>query len=238
MDCKELYTKMYDGLGQNLQKSLDSPLYPQIASANAFIEDYSLWRNWITTKYGGEIFQLAASEYETALLFSLQSLYKQAFTALRACLEHTLFGIQVSTNLYQYLSWKQNTKDVYWSEITNNETGLFSRNYISLFFSNLVDDSSLILELAKRVYRECSEFTHGNYIAWKSLSESAIYDENLLTKFLDLIKNVRYIIEFSFFVRFANEISASDLQTLEPQISEYLGHFKEVSHYLSDTRRS
>lgn len=236
MDCKELYEKVYNNLGQNLQKTLSSSLYPKIASANAFIDDYSIWLEWIGRKYGIEIFSLAATEYETAILFCLQSLYKQAFTALRASLEHTLFGIQLTTSLYQYLSWKQNSKDVYWSEITDTDTGLFSHNYFSIFSPELASSSSLILELAKRVYRECSEFTHGNYTAWKSLREPELYDEKLIAKFLDTIDSVKYIIEYSFFTRFAKEISASDIEAFEPQISEYLGHFKEITDYLSYNR--
>ena len=87
-------------------------------------------------KYGIEIFSLALSEYETALLFAVQSLYKQAFSSLRAYLEHTLFGIQLTTNLLQYLNWKQDAQDVYWSQIVDLDSGLFSSNYTSAFFQN------------------------------------------------------------------------------------------------------
>ena len=159
MDCTDLYLKINHNLQENIQASLSSSHYALFANANAFIDDYGLWQKWIAEKYGIEIFSLALSEYETALLFAVQSLYKQAFSSLRAYLEHTLFGIQLTTNLLQYLNWKQDAQDVYWSQIVDLDSGLFSSNYTSAFFSELYASSKLILDLAKRVYRECSQFT-------------------------------------------------------------------------------
>lgn len=233
MDCKDLYLSIHENLHENLQKTFSSQYYMQITSANAFVEDYVLWVTWIEEKYGIEIFELAVSEYRAAILFCLQSLYKQAFTALRACLEHTMFGIQLSTNLYQYLSWKKSKKDVYWSEITNLDTGPFSSNYFSLFFPELYPASRLIFDLAKRVYRESSEYTHGNYIVYESANRLGIYNEEVLKSFLDEAESVKYIIEFSLFVRFIKEVPSDKLSVLESQITEYLGHFKEVTDYLS-----
>ena len=119
MDCTDLYLKINHNLQENIQASLSSSHYTLFANANAFIDDYGLWQKWIAEKYGIEIFSLALSEYETALLFAVQSLYKQAFSSLRAYLEHTLFGIQLTTNLLQYLNWKQDAQDVYWSQIVD-----------------------------------------------------------------------------------------------------------------------
>lgn len=233
MDCKDLYLNIHESLHKNMKKTFSSSYYIQITSANAFIDDFALWVKWIGEKYGIEIFELAISEYRTSILFCLQSLYKQAFTALRACLEHTMFGIQLSTNLYAYLSWKKSKKDVYWSEITNVDNGPFSQNYFSLFFPELHSSSQLILDLAKRVYRECSEYTHGNYTIWKSTNAQGMYDEELLKKFLDNLESVKYIIEFSLFIRFIKEIPSDEISIFEPQINEHLGHFKEVTSYLS-----
>lgn len=83
MDCTDLYLKINHNLQENIQASLSSSHYTLFANANAFIDDYGLWQKWIAEKYGIEIFSLALSEYETALLFAVQSLYKQAFTTKR-----------------------------------------------------------------------------------------------------------------------------------------------------------
>lgn len=232
MDCKTLYLTISGNLQNNVQSTLDSKYMQNIASANAFIDDFRLWEKWISNKYGSEIFKLAISEYETSILFCLQSLYKQAFTALRATLEHTLFGVQLTTNLYQYRQWKNNCKDVYWSEITNPENGIFSFNYFSAFAPDLCSSSPLIAELAKRIYRECSQFTHGNYVIGDSLCEPGLYDERLVAQFFEVLESVKYVIEFSLFVRFNQEITSSEISVLEPQLAEHLGHFKEVADYL------
>lgn len=206
MDCTDLYLKINHNLQENIQASLSSSHYTLFANTNAFIDDYGLWQKWIAEKYGIEIFSLALSEYETALLFAVQSLYKQAFSSLRAYLEHTLFGIQLTTNLLQYLNWKQDAQDVYWSQIVDLDSGLFSSNYTSAFFSELCASSKLILDLAKRVYRECSQFTHGNYSAWEVIKYPPVYDEKAFVKFLDEAESIKYIIEYSFFIRFIKEI--------------------------------
>lgn len=233
MDCTDLYLKINHNLQENIQASLSSSHYTLFANANAFIDDYGLWQKWIAEKYGIEIFSLALSEYETALLFAVQSLYKQAFSSLRAYLEHTLFGIQLTTNLLQYLNWKQDAQDVYWSQIVDLDSGLFSSNYTSVFFSELCASSKLILDLAKRVYRECSQFTHGNYSAWEVIKYPPVYDEKAFVKFLDEAESIKYIIEYSFFIRFIKEIPEEKITDFESQIRESLGHLKEVTDYLS-----
>ncbi|MEF2669626.1 MAG: hypothetical protein U0M85_05060 [Gemmiger sp.] len=233
MDCTDLYLKINHNLQENIQASLSSSHYTLFANANAFIDDYGLWQKWIAEKYGIEIFSLALSEYETALLFAVQSLYKQAFSSLRAYLEHTLFGIQLTTNLLQYLNWKQDAQDVYWSQIVDLDSGLFSSNYTSAFFSELCASSKLILDLAKRVYRECSQFTHGNYSAWEVIKYPPVYDEKAFVKFLDEAESIKYIIEYSFFIRFIKEIPKGKITDFESQIRESLGHLKEVTDYLS-----
>ena len=233
MDYTDLYLKINHNLQENIQASLSSSHYTLFANANAFIDDYGLWQKWIAEKYGIEIFSLALSEYETALLFAVQSLYKQAFSSLRAYLEHTLFGIQLTTNLLQYLNWKQDAQDVYWSQIVDLDSGLFSSNYTSAFFSELCASSKLILDLAKRVYRECSQFTHGNYSAWEVIKYPPVYDEKAFVKFLDEAESIKYIIEYSFFIRFIKEIPKEKITDFESQIRESLGHLKEVTDYLS-----
>lgn len=69
MDCTDLYLKINHNLQENIQASLSSSHYTLFANANAFIDDYGLWQKWIAEKYGIEIFSLALSEYETALLY-------------------------------------------------------------------------------------------------------------------------------------------------------------------------
>ena len=69
--------------------------------------------------------------------------------------------------------------------------------------------------MAKRVYRECSQFTHGNYSAWEVIKYPPVYDEKAFVKFLDEAESIKYIIDF------------------ESQIRESLGHLKEVTDYLS-----
>lgn len=233
MDCSEFYLKIHHNLQENIQTSLSSSCYTQFAGASAFIDDYGLWQKWIAEKYKVEIFSLALSEYETALLLALQSLYKQAFNSLRACLEHTLFGIQLTTNLFQYLNWKQDGRDVYWSEITDLDSGLFSSRYISVFFPELDSSSKLILELAKCVYRECSQFTHGNYGAWKTIKHPPVYSELMFKKFLDEVESIKYITEYAFFVRFIKELPKEKIVDFDSQIREYLGHLREVTDYLT-----
>ncbi len=93
--------------------------------------------------------------------------------------------------------------------------------------------SKLILDLAKRVYRECSQFTHGNYSAWEVIKYPPVYDEKAFVKFLDEAESIKYIIEYSFFIRFIKEIPKEKITDFESQIRESLGHLKEVTDYLS-----
>ena len=237
MGCEKLYLGIQRQLNTNITTSIKSERFSEITSVHAFIDDYKVWDNWISKKYEHELFTLAMSEYEASILFCLQSLYKQAFTAMRACLEHTFFGIQLTTSVYQYLRWKSNSKDVYWNDLVNSESGLFSDCYIAAFSPEMRSSSALVCELAKRVYRECSEYAHGNYKIVELLQDHVEYSEELLCSFISKAASLSYIIEYALFVRFQHELDSDDLYRLEPQITEYLGHIREAVDYLSFPKR-
>lgn len=233
MDCKEYYEDIQKRLAANVTHTLESRYLPQIASSQSFVDDYSIWINWIDQRYDNDLFALALLEYETATVFCLQSLYKQAFTALRACLEHTLFGIHLSTNLYQYLQWKNESYDVYWSNITDPDSGLYSKTFASVFCPELLNHIHLIGTMAKSLYRECSEYVHGNYRVLNTFSEQLEYIDVKTKTFYEKLENLRYIIEFSLFVRFNRELGHEGIIDLEAQIMEYMGHLQEISMFVS-----
>lgn len=233
MDCTELYLGTQKQLQENVRVSLESGYMSEIASSQSFIDDYNTWVEWISIKYNNALFLLALSEYETSIVFCLQSLYKQAFTGIRSCLEHSLFGIQLSTNLYQFLQWKNGNYDACWSKITDQESGLFSKPYISAFCPDMCTLSNIVGVSTRNLYRECSEFVHGNYNIAFSYTEEFKYNEGNLLIFFDKLKNLRYILEFSLFVRFQNEFDSKDISKFEPQLVEYLGHLHEINDFLS-----
>lgn len=233
MDCKKLYLCIQEQLQSNMNLSLESANISKIASAQSFIDDYNIWVDWVGKKYNNSLFVLALSEYETSIVFCLQALYKQAFTGLRSCLEHTLFGIQLSTNLYQLLQWKDGKCDVYWSNITDENSGLFSKTYVTAFCPEMCGLSSLVGTITKSLYRECSEYVHGNYKIAISNTKQFQYNEDMLLGFFEKLENLRYILEFSLFIRFQSEFVHEDISMFEPQLIEYLGHLQEINDFLS-----
>lgn len=233
MDCRSLYLGIQKQLEKNVISSIESENLSLIASAQCFVEDYKLWADWINNRYNNELFVLAINEYETAIVFCLQSLYKQAFTAMRACLEHTLFGIHLSTNLYQYLQWKNGTRDVYWSNLVDQESGLFSNAYFNAFCPDVGEMSTLMGTLVKSLYREFSEYIHGNYKIADPFLHDLKYDEDHLKRFFSKTENLRYVIEFCLFVRFQSELEPKDIKQLEPQLTENLGHLQEIIELMS-----
>jgi hypothetical protein len=52
--------------------------------------------------------------------------------------------------------------DISWSQLTCDQEGILSVKFIKLFDERLVDQASSFLAMTIRVYRECSEYVHGN----------------------------------------------------------------------------
>lgn len=202
----EQYQSINRQFGKIINESLQGSNLRIHAKASAFIDDYEKWMSLIVDSYEVGIYKEALSQYKAMLLFWNMGLYKYSFMALRGYFELTLFGILLSTNELNFRLWKQSELDLYWSQIVDVDNGIFSSKYIKAFQPAFVETSKSMLNIAKSVYRECSEYIHSNYNTSDFLPEKTIFMQEVFENIADKVETVNQVISFTFTVRYLEEV--------------------------------
>lgn len=152
-------------------------------SHSAAIELYEISKE--ISKDEGSMIQAACSQLESSCLALSLGLYRPAFISLRLSLELGLGAIHFSVNKMQHKEWINGSTegDIKWSSINNPDTGVFSSRFALAFFPELKPHISTYREIAKTIYRELSQYVHGNNETWKETGISIAYKEVLIDKF-------------------------------------------------------
>ena len=158
-------------LGEIQNMSLAGEKATQFANCEQFSSFYGVWITELK-ELGVEqisMFELSLREYTLSLLFVASGLYKQAMASLRFSLEYTLFSIMLSSSELNYRLWKTHQKDECWAETIHAQTGVYGSVFIQAFAPELKNHGASLQTLARDVYRECSEYVHGNYEVMQAL---------------------------------------------------------------------
>lgn len=152
--------------------------------------------------------------------------YRIAFFCLRSFLETSVAGVRFSAYEYELREWEAGRRDVSWTLLSGDETGCFSPNYANAFLPEIKDEVRHYQGLARRVYRECSEYVHGNP---KSFTLTAQMDAERISGWFELFDAATSAVLFCFFVRYLKDISAGEIgEDLRSILDAELGHFSEI----------
>lgn len=217
-------------LGEVHSRSLADDRARQFAHCEQFSSFFGTWiaelnKLNIEQTY---MFELALREYVASLVFVATGLYKQAMGSLRFSLEYTLFSIMLSSNELNYRLWKGHQKDEIWAETMHPETGVYGSVFIKAFAPELKEQGAPLQTLARSVYRECSEYVHGNYEVMQETPLHITYKEELFNSFIDKADSVAYLITFAMTIRFWDILKGDFLTVMEPAIMSYLGTIPEI----------
>ncbi|MDH2326412.1 hypothetical protein QCN27_06000 [Cereibacter sp. SYSU M97828] len=176
------------------------------------------------------ILETVASQLESANLFSAFGLYRQAFAALRLALEMGLGSIYFSVNRLYLNEWLDGRQDIVWSKLINDDDGVLSVRYAKAFFPELTLEIASVNKSAKRLYRELSEFVHGNYETWEASGLSIKYEPALRKQYQDKCKETFDVILFALSCRHLKGLSESSLDKLDFIREEFnhIGPIREV----------
>jgi len=230
----DTYTLMGKNLINVTKDTLTSTNIIMQSESQMFINDYEKWLDCIGDRSEKILYQTALGEYATALMFTVQGLYRQAFASLRFCLEHTLFGIYLSVNELQYRTWRNGELDISWSALTDVDTGIFSKLFINAFAPELYEKSCELRNIAKAVYRECSEFVHGNFKTTVVLPEHVKYNDALFHSVHEKADSIKYLITMVFCIRYRDLLNDPLLlKELEQPIMSNIGTIPLVQELYS-----
>lgn len=229
---QEIYREINKKFGDIIEISLVGENEKKCARMEAYYDDYLKWIENASGENEKVIYEEAISEYRTMLLFLCMGLYKNAYMSLRGYLELTLFGVQLSSSDFEYRLWKRGIKDVHWCEITDNEKGIFSKQYVETYNKLLMDERENVNLLAKEQYRNCSEYIHSGYKVINKDTDVA-FEQDTFDAFCGSVKQINRIITYAFCVRYSEKVLDAEVkEQLQDTILEQLNDVRSVHIFL------
>ena len=222
--------EQYKAIGATTMEILDKSLQDEdidlLSSNHSFIFDFSLWLDVLRDRPEISILQNAIKEYQMSILSNNMGLYQQAFMGLRFFLERTLVAILFSANEMELSLWKLGERDTYWSELMDEEKGIFSSKFCRAFFPELKDEIIHFKVVTKKVYRECSEYVHGNQSIFNKIPNDLGYSVEVFHEWNSKADTIKRVILFAFCLRYLKSLQNENISKVETSLSE---EFKTIT---------
>jgi len=231
-------TDHYKELGKQatnvLEESLKNEDLDLLSSNHSFLHDFASWIEVLKERPEKDILQNAIKEYQMALLSNTIGLYQQAFMGLRFFLERTLVALLFSANEIELNLWKIGERDTYWAELMDKDKGIFSHKFCKAFFPELKSEINHFNAITLKVYRECSEYVHGNQSVIGKIPNILDYSKDLFYEWNTKADSIRRIILFTFCLRYLKYLKTEDIKKIESSISE---EFKSISQIIEQINK-
>ena len=198
-----------------------------------YLLDYDVFKMAIADRPEAKVLDSAVKEYQFAIYALVVGQYRHAFVGLRLFFELMLATVQFSAHEIDYRLWEKDSKDINWSSLKDNQSGVFSTNFIKAFNPEFSDYGKQYSAIAEAVYRECSEFVHGNAGTHAKLAPEIIFQEEAFFNWHEKASVMRLAIVFAFTARYLNYVKQDATDKMEPIITELLGNLTAVQTFFS-----
>lgn len=245
MTIKEYYEDYKLRINFILDSSLgEEELANIVALSFHFVDDYSVWLESIGNRLETVMYYNAIKVYQDSLGCMLVGQYQSAFMGLRYCFERTLCGVYLSANELELRTWLNGRRDTYWTELVGKEgkeiegnvmtddnyvdKGLFSTKYVNAFFPELQDEVKHFRRMAVSVYRECSEFVHGNPNALIQIPEHLDYKKELMEMWCEKALVMKRVMFFVFALRYLPDMNEENKRRIADIINDEFATIKPL----------
>jgi len=233
MDVVKNYNYLFEQSKKAFDAMLDK-LGPQtLVKSHNYLLDYDKLLTAINDRPEAAVLNMAVKEYQFALYALCSGQYRYAFGGLRLFFELMLSVVRFSAHEIDYRLWSKDKKDINWTALKNTDDGIFSVNFIRAFNPDLADSGKQYSAIAESVYRECSEFVHGNALTHQSLPSDISFHEETFCAWHRKSSTMRLAIIFAFSSRYLNHINPQKMPIIEPVILDALGHLKPIQDAFS-----
>lgn len=216
--------------------SADEGTLTSFTQAHNFQTDFGQLYEAIKGRPEGHVFLLAQREYQFALYALSIANYRHAFISLRLFFELSLATIEFSAHEISFRRWVANLDDISWSKITSSEVGIYSDSFLRAFDADLAPMGRQYGTMAIKVYRECSEYVHGNLRTHESPDSPLEFRKDYIIDWCEKADTVRRCVIFAFAGRFLKLLDAGLRNSLEVVMLDVLGDVPAVQvHYEKNT---
>jgi len=129
-----------------------------------------------------------------------------------------------SGNELELQNWLQGRKDILWRPLIDIDNGVLSKVFVRAFFEELSNEAPRYRAIAEKVYRECSEYVHGNAHTHQVLPDTLSFSEDAFTTWHEQAKNIRTIVLFCLSARYLKFVNVSSTPKIQEITMEELGH--------------
>jgi hypothetical protein len=138
-----------------------------------------------------------------------------------------------STNRLDLSEWQSGERDLIWKEITNEVEGVLSPRFRKAFFPEFSNDERRYNSLNKKLYRELSEYVHGNARTWAG-PDDIRYDERLHREWFEKLETYMVVTTVLLSLRYLQEVDDSAVGKLTPGLRARVGHVPAIAKYLDE----
>jgi hypothetical protein len=228
VSCDQYYRQLYSSCGDVLSQSFEFDEAGLHAVAHHFVQDLNRWYDVLKSRPESRLLLASVSEYQFALLAVVLGQYRQSFMSLRLSFELVLGAVHFSANELKLRQWMKGRQDLVWSAILDANSGIFSKPFISAFYEDLAVSGREYGAIAESVYRECSEYVHGNASTQSSEGEKVIFQREAFLAWHEKAKAIRLASSFALCARYVELLSPLERTPLEEVLLDNLGHLSPV----------
>jgi hypothetical protein len=228
MNIKNYLSDLNDQTQVIFHKSVE--YHDELGKAHHFASCIYEFAQNISDKDEREMLTTVSSQIETATLNVSLGMYRQAFSSLRLAFEMALAVVHFSVHKLELQEWLDGRADIKWAALIHEDNGILSDRFAKAFFTEFSQDVGAYRSKARNIYRNLSEYVHGNNETWSGSGLELKFNEGLLISYFKSINIVEDIIVFVLSCRYLKTFSAESLESLE-FIPENMNHISYIREY-------
>lgn len=226
--CKEHYEMLVQKCQEVVTTTFLEDIDGKHAANHLFTEDLEKWCAVLSLSPEACLLQAASKRFQFSLLSASQGKYRNAFSDLRGFIENALAAVWFSGHVVEYQLWAQGKRDIFWAELIDPDNGIFSHKYVTAFFSELSSEAKHYNAIAKQVYRECSEYVHGNQKIEPPLQDEIKFSKEIFDVFQDKAETASLVVTFCLALRYLKYLSKESLLVVEAPVIDKLGSLSVI----------
>ena len=221
-NIRDLMIRSSTSLSENAISSFEENS-KEISEMMLSLEMLDIWVSRLNTFEQNAILKEVCYDLLSSIYISAQGMYRNAYISLRSAIELGLSFIYFVDRNFEYLLWKINDYDMKWSVLKDENEGILSKRYLSLFLGE--QDVEELIQDIKNAYRQCSEYVHGKYKFMHTIDEQKIpYQKDKFicwsSMFLDVAKLMNILLTIRF-PSIANSFAEDKKMSLKDMLVDY-----------------
>lgn len=225
---RDSFLRLNETFKKNVEASVEQ-LKTDLPEMLTHIEDIYVWSQLIKGPES-ELIPIVCEQLVHSTYCILSGQYRSGKHSLRLALELSLATIYFSAHNIDFREWKLSKKDITWSALTSEESGVFSDKFSSIYNPSLSKKALEYLKSTKEIYRSLSEYVHGNPSTLENPLTTVSIEPAKSKESIGEMNRVITIIHFAIVFRYLNETITDKKakEKIETPTLEMFGSISEI----------